>query len=115
MTGARKGSGISSSCSVGARLGAEVHTRNSPVCRRIATSRIRATSIADKADALTTIARPGGSLRRKSRGGAVSDNVAYFGDTVRFRKCATVPLSIHSAIAPLPFGPLLTSFTISVG
>ena len=35
--------------------------------------------------------------------------------TVRFRKCATVPGPTHSAMAPLPCAPDLTSFTISVG
>jgi hypothetical protein len=37
------------------------------------------------------------------------------GSTARFRKCATVPGSSHSATPPCPFAPDLTSLTISVG
>ena len=35
--------------------------------------------------------------------------------TVRLRKCASVPTSSHSAMAPLPFAPDFRSLTMSVG
>jgi hypothetical protein len=39
----------------------------------------------------------------------------YFGVTVRFRKCATVPGSSHSATRPRASAPDLTSLTIRLG
>ena len=45
----------------------------------------------------------------------VDDSLRPYGVTRRFRKCATVPASSHSAIAPFACAPLLMSLTISVG
>ena len=50
--------------------------------------------------------------------GITNTNTAHhrvYGETRRFRKYATVPGSIQSAIAPCACSPDLTSFTISVG